>query len=388
MSKLALDKFSKLPKIELHAHLSGSVRYHTIIDLLNEELNALDSAEPQKIKSEIDLLNCLKNKPSISCTNSRSLSECFQVFTILHRLLNNLNILEKVTHDILQDFESDNCVYLELRTTPRNIYDQNRTKILVSKRHYLKKIINVLENFERCHKMRVRLLLSVDRAKGVQDGLENVLLANELESKYIVGIDFSGNPHVNSFQDFEQIFNICKENGLKTTVHIAEIWNDRDKDFILKKIRPDRIGHSVCLDQEEVEYLIQNPIPIEICPTSNLVTKCVHQIDKHPFFDFYSKNKNYPLTICTDDCGIFDITLSKEYELISEAFKLSHEQMFYLSKTKMNFTEILRWCNDYSASDAQGFDPFCPLPVSNPPLDRYRDSNMDGPKFLEPILVF
>lgn len=327
-----LDAFIKLPKIELHAHLSGSVRYDTIIDLLKEEFENSDLVNQEKIKSEIILLNCLKNKPSISCTNSRSLNECFQVFTILHRLLSNLEILEKVTLDILKSFESDNCVYLELRTTPRNIFDKDSNKLLVSKSDYLKKIVNVIENFERNHKMKVRLILSVDRAKGLQDGLENVHLAIELKNKYIVGIDFSGNPNVNSFKDFEQVFDLCKENKLKTTVHIAEIWEDKDKDFIFKKIRPDRIGHSVCLNQDEIDFLISNPIPIEICPTSNLVTKCVHQIDKHPFFNFYSKNREYPLIICTDDCGIFDITLSKEYQMISDAFKLSYEEIFELSK--------------------------------------------------------
>ena len=72
------------------------------------------------------------------------------------------------------------------------------------------------------------------------------------------------------------------------------------KNFFFKIFR---IGHAVCLNNEQITYLLKNPIPIEICPTSNLVTNCVKNIDEHPFFEFYSKNQFYPLTICTDDCG-------------------------------------------------------------------------------------
>lgn len=333
MLESSLENLKSLPKIELHAHLSGSVRYSTIIRLLNQELQSENSKTfDEKLKSEIQLLEELKNKSSSNRTNHRSLTECFQVFTILHRLLNDLNILKQVTNEILHDFQSDNCVYLELRTTPRNIYDSKTNTLKVSKKDYLETIINVIENFEKENSMKVRLILSVDRAKGLQEGLENVQLASQFKDRYVVGIDFSGNPHVNSFKDFETLFQLCKEHELKTTVHIAEIWEDNDKDFILRQIRPDRIGHSVCLTQEEIDFLIKNPIPIEICPTSNLITRCVDLIENHPFYEFYTKNKNYPLIICTDDFGIFDTTLSKEYELISSAFKLPLKDMFNLCR--------------------------------------------------------
>ena len=74
--------------------------------------------------------------------------------------------------------------------------------------------------------------------------------------------------------------------------------------FVLKKKIFKRIGHAVCLTKEQIEYLLNNPIPIEICPTSNLVTKCVKSIEEHPFYEFYKQNQSYPLILCTDDCGM------------------------------------------------------------------------------------
>ncbi len=142
---------------------------------------------------------------------------------------------------------------------------------------------------------------------------------------------------MNSLQNSECLFELCRKYGLKSSVHIAETWKDTDVDYILKKIRPNRLGHSVCLSSDQIEYLLDNPIPIEICPSSNLMTQCVDQIDNHIFFEFYTKsNSNYPLTICTDDLGILNTTLSKEYHLIAKTFGLSLADMLNLSQKSID----------------------------------------------------
>lgn len=288
---------------------------------------------------DINLLEELKSKSSRTSTNSKSLSECFKVFTILHRLLNSKTVLEQVTREIFEDFYADNCVYLELRTTPRNILDPSTNQIIVSKRNYIQTVIDEIRAFEAKvnNQMRIRLILSVDRQKGLGDGLENIELANELKEGYVVGVDFSGNPKISSFKNFTPLFDLARKYSLKVTVHTAEFWEDEDIDFILRKIRPDRIGHSVCLTREQIDYLLAKPIPIEICPTSNLITKCVDSIENHPFYEFYKVDASYPLVICTDDMGIFDTTLSDEYELIARTFKLSIESLFKLSREAIGF---------------------------------------------------
>jgi adenosine deaminase len=79
-------------------------------------------------------------------------------------------------------------------------------------------------------------------------------------------------------------------------------------------------------------------IPIEICPTSNLITRAVESIDEHPFSDFYiASNRNYPLVICTDDCGIFNTSLTREQHLICQAFKINSNELFDLNKRAINY---------------------------------------------------
>ncbi len=275
------------------------------------------------------ILNELKRFP----VGERDLDECFKYFSVLHEVLNSREVLRRIAREVFEDFRKDNVVYLELRTTPRCMKNPNTGDILVSKLDYLQTVIDVIKEFEKEGGMLIRLIISVDRAKGPQEGLENIQLSQMSQVRdYIVGIDFSGNPKSISFKDLHDLFKLCRQLDLKITVHIGEHWQDADVDFIIKQVRPDRIGHAVCLTSEQKAYLHANPIPIEICPTSNMATKLVDTVRDHPFYEFYSKDQNYPLTICTDDIGVFNTSLSKEYFLIASAFDLGIREMYELNK--------------------------------------------------------
>ena len=64
---------------------------------------------------------------------------------------------------------------------------------------------------------------------------------------------------------------------------------------------------------------------IEVCPTSNLRIGGVPEYKYHPFNKFYDSGVN--MVICTDDPGIFDITLKSEVDLIAEKFEIEMEDL-------------------------------------------------------------
>ncbi len=235
----------------MHAHLSGSVRDSTVLDLLKEEQlinNIANNNDGSDYHNNQLFIEEELNKSKVS--RSKSLEECFKYFAILHRLLNSKKTLSRITKEgnfqvyqikkkcidsllenklryqfknllVLEDFSSENCIYLELRTTPRNVYKQNENVscLLLSKKDYVETILNEIRLFEKTNKnMTTRLILSIDRSKSLEDALETVELCKQLNDEYIVGIDFSGNPLVSSLKEFEKIFTLIKQNNWKTTV--------------------------------------------------------------------------------------------------------------------------------------------------------------------------
>lgn len=99
-----------LPKIELHAHLNGSIRESTIREL----------AEKQGLSAE--------TLGFLSKTGTRSLPEGFKLFAVIHTITTTHAILTRITREVIEDCADDNIVHLELRTTPKDRPEHGMTK--------------------------------------------------------------------------------------------------------------------------------------------------------------------------------------------------------------------------------------------------------------------
>ena len=130
--------------------------------------------------------------------------------------------------------------------------------------------------------------------------------------------------------------------------------------------RPDRIGHGTHffhgLPHEFMDDFKLNPIPVEICATSNLVTGSVPELASSQFSLFLDlaryksemhkhskahghassvkakhvslhgpKVSSVPLVICTDHPGVFEITLSDEYTSLAREFNVDRHTMCKLA---------------------------------------------------------
>ena len=58
-------------------------------------------------------------------------------------------------------------------------------------------------------------------------------------------------------------------------------------------------------------------------------------LERHHFADLY--NAKHPLSICTDDCGLFSTSLSNEYYLAASTFGLSKTELFRLAQGAVEF---------------------------------------------------
>ena len=286
-----------LPKAELHAHLHGCAHLSTIAEL----------APPG-----VDTRSLLPGAPG---SEDRSLDACFAVFGAIHKTVTTLSAIRRIAREVISAFAADNVKYLELRTTPRDLLDADVEG-------YVRCVLAILvEHSTTCTPdpwpMSVRLLLSIDRTGSLDKALATVRLAIKLMhdvdsggAAHIAGIDFSGNPTRNSFADFVPAFDEARAAGLRISVHTAEVDNPSDTASILR-FRPDRLGHALLLSRSDLAQLQSAPIPIELCPTSNLKTLRLRRLSEHPTLRRLL-SAGYPVSISTDDSTVFSTSPSEE----------------------------------------------------------------------------
>ncbi|KAK9084863.1 hypothetical protein Sjap_025274 [Stephania japonica] len=289
--------------------------------------------------------------------SDRSLVECFKLFDLIRILTTDHEAVTRITREVIEDFASENVVYLELRTTPKK-----NEAVGMSKRSYIqavldglrsvdavdvdfipsdvdrgnsKKTLSINDNGVTKTKIFVRLLLSIDRRETGEAAMETVKLALEMKDLGVVGVDLSGNPAVGEWDTFLPALNFAREHGLPIVLHCGELPDRLGEVREMLNFYPQRIGHAIFLDDEQWRLLKLSKIPVEICLTSNVLTGCVTTINDHHFIDLY--NSNHPLLLCTDDPGVFSTSLSREYFLASSAFGLGREEMFEMGRMGIDY---------------------------------------------------
>ncbi|KAK9822674.1 hypothetical protein WJX81_007205 [Elliptochloris bilobata] len=283
-----------LPKIELHAHLNGSVRESTLQELAGEQLKL---------------------------GGAKTLPECFKLFDAIHRCTTIHERIQRIAREAAEDFAADNVVYLELRTSPKVHLEHG-----VTKRSYVDAVLAGLAEYQAaCSAVgqtgaTVRLLLSIDRREDAAAALATVELAAELMPRGVAGIDLSGNPAAGELATWLPALRRARSLGLALTLHAAEVFNPGETAAMLD-FAPERLGHMCCLDARLEAQLAASRIPIELCLTSNLLSGSVTRLPDHHFAALH--RAGHPVCLCTDDCGIYGTSLSRELALAGACFDLS-----------------------------------------------------------------
>ncbi|KAI5842297.1 hypothetical protein BZA05DRAFT_412286 [Tricharina praecox] len=314
----------QLSKIELHAHLTGSIRRGCLHEIW------LDRKEKDPA---FELQDPLEVIPADGVTDIMAFFPLFSKY--IYHLCNDVATVGRSTTSVLHDFHNDGVVYLELRTTPRHNAATGLTKTA-----YVETVLRTIAEFPGA--MKTNLILSVDRRDSLETATETVDLAIRYRNAGVVGVDLCGDPTKGEPHVFRTIFARAKSAGLGLTLHFAEIAatsSDAELETLLS-FGPDRIGHVIHVsDHIKRRIATMDPKPtLELCISCNVqvgLDPRVQEHRDHHFGEWWREGTN-PIVVCTDDVGIFSTSCSNEYLLVATHFGLSEQQLWELAFGAVN----------------------------------------------------
>jgi adenosine deaminase len=309
---------------ELHTHLGGSVASDILWTLAHEQGIAL----PVKDFWEFDRL--------VTVSDPRGVADLDALDAIYHwtELIQSSPLaVERSVHAAIGGaYRSQGITTLELRFNPMK---RNRG----GERDLDHIIMAAVRGLDRASleypQVRAGLILMMDRTFTEQQNAVIVEKAIRYASRGIVGVDIAGPRPGGRRYDYRQVapmVETAREAGLGVTIHVGEEGGETGRDEVaevVEVLRPDRIGHGILAagDTELMGALREGEIVLEICPTSNLLTKALagEAAVRDTFRAFVDAGVRF--TIATDGPEMMRTHLRDEFDLLLRIGALDEDEL-------------------------------------------------------------
>jgi adenosine deaminase len=308
---------------ELHTHLGGSVASDILWSLAHEQGIAL----PVKDYWEFDAL--------VTVSDPRGVEDLDALDAIYHwtELIQSSPLaVERSVHGASGGaYRSQGITTLELRFNPmkRNRGGERDLD------HIILAAVRGLDIASLEYpQVRAGLILMMDRTFTRRQNEVIVEKAIRWASRGIVGVDIAGPRPGGERYDYTQIapmVETARAAGLGVTIHVGEEGETGAEELgeVVEHLRPDRIGHGILAagDPELMGLLRDTGVVLEICPTSNLLTKALpdEPAVRETFRAFVEAGVEF--TIATDGPEMMRTHLRDELELLERIGALTPEEL-------------------------------------------------------------
>jgi len=173
-----------------------------------------------------------------------------------------------------------------------------------------------------------------------QLGPDHVLAIARLAAQYVgdgvISFGIGGDEVRGPASGFGAAYQYAKDAGLRLTAHAGETDGPASIRAALD-LGAERIGHGIRAidDPDLLRRLQEERIPLEVCITSNVKTGAVADLAGHPVRRLF--DSGVPLTLNTDDPGIFACTLEGEFQLARERFGFTEPELAQIRDNARSF---------------------------------------------------
>jgi adenosine deaminase len=303
------DLYDRLPKVELHCHLEGTIRPATVAELAAKHGRALSVERVEDLYTYV------------------SLDGFLEIFWFVQELLVDPDDWERAAYESVVDAAPHGLRYREAFFTPtRHIAaGQNLGDIVQG-------LTRGLETAEAETSVRSMLVCDMDRAYGPEAGLALVDQLADLRSHgradRVIGVGMDSTELGVNPADYLPAYERARSAGLRRTAHAGEDTGPDTIEAVVDILGVERVDHglSVLADPELTKRLAAERVPLDVCPNSNvLIANKVPALAEHPFRRM--REAGLLATLNTDDPAMTDLDLGKEYRSVAQALAFSFDEV-------------------------------------------------------------
>jgi len=307
-----LEEITRGGLAELHTHLGGSVDPAVMWTLAHEQGIALP------VKDYWDFVELVTVDPR----GVDGLPELDGIYRWTELIQSSPLAVERSVHGAIGGaYRKQNITTLELRFNPmkRNRGGEQDLD------HIIMAAVRGLDRASLEYpQVRAGLILMMDRTFTSEQNGVIVEKAIRYAPRGIVGVDIAG-PRPDGgrypYRDLEPLVEEARAAGLGVTIHVGEEGEEHGIDEIgdvVEHLRPERIGHGILAarDEETMRLLRETDTVLEICPTSNLLTKALAGEDELRDTLRTLADRGVTFTIATDGPEMMRTHLQDELALL------------------------------------------------------------------------
>lgn len=285
--------FIKLPKIDLHCHLDGSLPLSLVQELLDDP--AIQIGQLQ------------------AAPDTASLAEYLEKFDLPVRCLQTEDGLFQSAYRLIEEVSKENIRYLEVRFAP--MLSVNDT---LSCRTVIESVIRGLAKGYQDFGVFSNVIVCAMRHHSEEQNLMMLKVSRELMGEGVCALDLAGDEAGFANQEFIHLFKEAKRLDMPFTIHSGECGSVENVRLAME-LGAKRVGHGIALhkDLELMKEYAKRRIGLEMCPTSNLQTKAVKRMEDYPLLDFLKND--ILVSVNTDNRTVSQTTMANELMIIYQS---------------------------------------------------------------------
>jgi adenosine deaminase/aminodeoxyfutalosine deaminase len=318
----SLETFiSRLPKVELHLHLEGSVRPETLREL---------SRNKSWLRREVGNWISERRRDSY---RFGSFDNFLKAFGVVALLLKTPEDYALATTRLAEELARENVKYAEVTLA---------VGVLLWKKQSVEDVFEAVAaaaaEAEARLGIRFRWIFDAVRHFGLDHAREVLGRAIRYRPRGVVAFGIGGDEARGPAELFADIYREAREAGLHLTAHAGEAVGPESIRKAVELLGAERIGHGLTAiqDPEVMALLRDRSIPLEVCPTSNVATGLITRLEDHPLPRFIESG--LVVTLNSDDPAMFGTSLEEEFVRAAQTFSLSREQVVRLCENAIRYS--------------------------------------------------